>query len=155
MNNYGFDYFNYMTNVPMDNFYQVNYDQNNQFKNDMGVQKSQLVDPYLGFIRGNLFGNLYDSYKNYKPSEVNSNSEKEALLYQIMQYKFALVDLNLYLDTNPNDIGALNLYRQYLNIEKQMCDKYEKMYGPLSVDCLNVGKDSWNWLMGPWPWEVK
>ena len=31
------------------------------------MEKNKIIDPYEGFIRGNLFENLYDPYKNYKP----------------------------------------------------------------------------------------
>ena len=33
-----------------------------------------LFSPYEGYIKGNLFKNLYQEYKNYKPSRVNVNS---------------------------------------------------------------------------------
>lgn len=71
-----------------------------------------------------------------------------------MQYKFALTELDLYLDTNPNDIEMINLYNQYLNIEKQMSDKYESMYGPLTLNSNYLNKNNWTWKNSPWPWEV-
>ena len=118
------------------------------------MDKNKTVDPYLGFIRGNLFEKLYDQYKNYKPQEIDAKDEREALLYQLMQYKFALIELNLYLDTNPNDKEMLELYNKYLGLEKQICNKYESMYGPLTVDSEYMN-DKWSWVKSPWPWEVK
>ena len=166
MNDYGFNYLNYITNVPSN----MNYGNiQNGSINPMNVVSGQginmnyegmkenmnILDPYQGFIRGNMFSSLYDEYMNYRPGIVNSNDEKTALLYQIMQYKFALVDLHLYLDTHPNDSNVLELYRKYLSIEKQMCDKYESMYGPLTLDSNYINNNSWNWINRPWPWEVK
>ena len=31
------------------------------------------IDPKEGFLRGNLFNNLYDEYKNYKPQELKKS----------------------------------------------------------------------------------
>ena len=160
MNDYGFDYMNYITNIP--NSMKYNNSQNMDYmvghKNMPNMmnkmwQKDKLLDPTEGFIKGNLFANLYDPYKNYKPAELNPKNEREALLYQVMQYKFALIELNLYLDTHPNDKEMIKLYNKYLKTEKQMCDKYESMYGPLILGSEHVGKNTWNWKKSPWPWE--
>lgn len=168
MNDYGFDYMNYLTNVPNSMNYNKDSNQITNYNSMMGVKanynpmdkakmkmmnQQQIIDPYQGLIRGNLFGNLYDPYKNYKPTELNPTTEKEALLYQILQYKFALTDLNLYLDLYPDDQRALSLYQEYLGIEKQMCKKYENMYGPMTLDSQDVGTNTWAWKNSPWPWE--
>ena len=162
MNDYGFDYMNYITNIPNS----MNYNQtkkkmtfsmdNQNMINPMTnmMQNQQPIDPTQGWLRGNLFANLYDPYKNYKPANLDPKNERETLLYQVMQYKFALTELNLYLDTHPNDTEMIKLYNQYLNIEKQMCDKYESMYGPLTLDSNYLDKNNWVWTNSPWPWEV-
>ena len=162
MNDYSFDYLNYMMNIPnnpqqiQNNMpFSMDYLNDNQINMNM-MNKEQLVDPNVGLSRGNMFSNLYDPYKNFKQKELNATNEKEAMLYQLMQYKFALTDLNLYLDTNPNSPNAIALYQKYLPIEKQMCDKFENMYGPITVDCNTVTmNNNWNWNNSPWPWEVK
>ena len=91
---------------------------------------------------------------NYKPSELNPNNEREALMYQIMQYKFALIELNLHLDTHPNDKDVIELYNKYSKIKKEMCKKYESMYGPLVLGDNEVNENRWEWINSPWPWEV-
>ena len=158
MNDYNFDYLNYITNIPGN----INYGNNEMLNplimpNNMPTQNinDELLDPYQGLIRGNLFKNQYDPYKNYKPNTLNPTSEKDTLLYQIMQYKFALIDLKLYLDTHPNNTNILSLYNRYLTIEKQMCDKFESMYGPLTANSPYIGNKSWTWNNSPWPWEGK
>ena len=117
MNDYGFDYMNYISNIPSNMNYDfkknLNYTTKNKFNIDMINNDNQILEPYQGFIRGNLFSNLYEPYKNYKPMEINPTNEREALLYQLMQYKFTLIELNLYLDTHPNDRGAISLYNKY------------------------------------------
>lgn len=159
MNDYGFDYMNYITNVPgninYDQFKKINtnYMDNSKMMPNM-MKQNQPIDPVKGWMRGNLFADLYDPYKNYKPEELNPKGERETLLYQLMQYKFALIELNLYLDMHPNDEEMIRLYNKYLDIEKQMCDKYESMYGPLTLDSNYLDKNSWTWKNSPWPWEV-
>lgn len=164
MNDYRFDYMNYINNIPSD---MMNMDNkfngmnsikmDAKFNNNQGLgimSKNKILEPYEGFIKGNLFENLYDPYKNYKPQQLSAGNEREALLYQIMQYKFALTELNLYLDTNPDDRRVIEIYNNYLSMEKQMCDQYEKMYGPLTVDSNYLNNKSWIWINNPWPWEV-
>ncbi|MBQ8681712.1 MAG: spore coat protein CotJB [Bacilli bacterium] len=174
MNEYGFDYMNYITSIPNSMDYnqqqKSNLNYSHHQKNNMGyitsshnmpnmahisnmMTKNNVLEPNEGFMRGNLFANQYDPYKNYKPASLEPKDEKEALLYQVMQYKFALNDLDLYLDTHPNNTEMINLYNKYLNTEKQMCDKYESMYGPLTLDSNYLNKNTWVWNNRPWPWE--
>ena len=157
MNDYGFDYMNYITNVPgyinysHKNMSNMNYMMNTK---DNKYMKDMPINPNEGWMKGNLFANLYDPNKNYKPGNIDAKNEREALLYQVMQYKFALIELNLYLDTHPNDTEMINLYNKYLDMEKKMCDKYESMYGPLTLGSEYLNKNSWVWKNSPWPWEV-
>lgn len=174
MNEYGFDYMNYLSGIPNSMNYQpakystpkdpnmnystskginTNYVPDNQPKMKMMIN-SQVLEPYQGFVRGNLFENLYDAYKNYKPMELNPSNEREALLYQYLQYSFALTDLALYLDIHPNDREMIFLYNKYLTIEEQMHNKYEGMYGPLMLNSKSLNKNTWIWKDSPWPWEV-
>lgn len=170
MNEYNYDYQNYINNIPDRNYQydvmsnympnipnmpsNINYIPNMDTAQMKKMNKNnQILDPYQGYIRGNLFANLYDPYKNYKPEEVNSTNEKNALLYQWQQYNFALTDLNLYLDVHPNDTEAINLYNKYMDIKKQITNKYESKYGPLTIGSDDVGGNNWEWVNSPWPWE--
>ena len=166
MNNFNYDYNSYLnsmnnrTYIPdmMNNMidpnimnYMTNNIQNmNQINNKNG---SEILNPTKGYIRGNLFKDLYDPYKNYKPKDISPSNEKEALLEQWRQYSFALTELNLYLDTNPNDDYALNLYNKYLDAKKKTQEKFERMYGPVTLSSNNAATNTWNWINGPWPWE--
>lgn len=112
-----------------------------------------LADPKEAFLRGNLFNNLYDPYKNYKYGMLNPTNKKEELLFNILMYKFILKELNLYLDNYPTNTQMLNLYNKYLSEEKKLCDQYEKNYGPLTTASDDIGSNSWKWVKSPWPWE--
>jgi len=85
-----------------------------------------------------------------------STSGQAQMLIEIQKLQFAAVELNLFLDTHPNDQQALALYNQVHHELKQHVEKYEQIYGPL----LNYGysraiQNTWNWVENPWPWEIK
>lgn len=151
------------------NFYEIPNDWYNEFNNNfmnginnmpnlmnnnMVNMNNNLSDPKDGFLRGNMFNNLYDPYKNYKYRDLRPNSKKEELLYNIMKHAFILIELQLYLDVNPMDSNMINLYNRYLEQKKRLVDEYEKNYGPLTMDSMNMGNNKWNWNNSPWPWEV-
>ena len=140
---------NTINKMNINNMNDMNYMNN---MNSMNMNKN-LADPKEAFLRGNLFNNLYDPYKNYKYGMLNPTNKKEELLFNILMYKFVLKELNLYLDNYPNDTNMLNQYNKYLLEEKKLCDQYEKSYGPLTTDSQNLGNNSWRWIKSPWPWE--
>ena len=172
MNNYNYDYSSYdnisnfvpnFSNTSPLSETRINYMPNidpfmMQFlnQNNNNAQKNQISEPYEGFIRGNIYRNLYDQYKNYKPNNLNSGSEQENMLNQWQQYNFVLEDLKLYLDVNPDNKNILDLYQKYLKIANDIKEQYEKKYGPVTCDSnVILNSNNWNWLDGPWPWEVK
>ena len=128
---------------------------NNMPNNDMSNGKAKdLFNSEEGFKRGNMFASLYDQYKNYKPSTLKADSEREDMLMQLQEAGFAMIDLGLYLDTNPNDKEMLKLFNMYRKKEKELCDMFERKYGPLTFDS-EVMTNDWLWNRGPWPWEVQ
>ena len=72
------------------------------------------------------------------------------MIDQIKSLDFAIIELGLYLDTHPDDQKALCMHREYCKQVKNLKDKYQKMYGPLTIfyPC-----NKWRWLEQPWPWE--
>ena len=123
MNTYNMtkDYYNYANN----NYNQPLYNQN--------IQNKQIYDPYNGFIRGNMFPELYNSYKLNKPLEITPMNEQAELLTYVDALTFAMIDLNLYLDVYPNDREALELFNQYRMQADEYTKKYESKYGPLEL----------------------
>ena len=75
---------------------------------------------------------------------------RSEMLQNIMCYKFAINDLALYLDTHPEDQKALCLHREYSKVLRDLTDKYQKVFGPLTIE---VPCNKWRWLEQPWPWE--
>ena len=75
---------------------------------------------------------------------------RREMMNQIRCYEFAINELALYLDTHPDDEKALCLHRKYAKQAKELKDKYQKVYGPLTI---NFPCNKWRWLEEPWPWE--
>ena len=72
------------------------------------------------------------------------------MMDQIRALEFGIVELALYLDTHPEDQKALCLHKKYCKEVKELKDKYQKVYGPLTI---NYPCNKWRWLEEPWPWE--
>ena len=163
MNNLN-DYYNYLNNYDDMNFMtnpntmmnDMNYQ--NMFPNNYIIPNtgtsSNIADSQIGFKRGNLFNNLYDEYENYKPQELKATNEREDLILQIDENRFATIELGLYLDLYPNDINALNKYNSYLKKEKELITIYESKYGPMTL-ISPVQTNTWLWNNSPWLWEVQ
>ena len=163
MNNFN-DYYNYLNNYNDMNFMtnpntmmnDMNYQNmfpNNYIMSNTGTS-SNIADSQTGFKRGNLFNSLYDEYKNYKPQELKASSERDDLILQIDENRFAMIELGLYLDLYPNDTNALNKYNSYLKKEKELITIYESKYGPMTLSSP-VQTNTWLWDNSPCPWEVQ
>ena len=153
MNSYDYSYDDYMNSNYMTGINDMMID--NNFTNTFMTPSYSLNNTKEGFIKGNMFNNLYQGYKNYTPVMPKANSQREILLNKLLEYYFAMRDLGLYLDVNPNYTSLINLYSEYLQEGKKLYIQYEKSYGSLTLDSMNLGQSNWVWDNGPWPWEVK
>ena len=146
MNNY--PNFNKGENLPANNY---NFNKCNYVQKDL----NNLYDSYAGFIRGNMFPDLYNTYKLSKPFEIEPLNEQAEKLTYIDALCFACIDLNLYLDNFPNNKEIANLFKQYVDEKERAVKEYELKYGPLNVDNSVDNRDNWRWNNIPWPWENK
>ncbi len=97
--------------------------------------------------------NDYNIMVNNLENMMNNNCDdmtRENMINQIKCYQFAIIELALYLDTHPEDERALCLHRKYSRELKDLKDKYQKVYGPLTI---NFPCNKWRWIEEPWPWE--
>ena len=78
-------------------------------------------------------------------------TKRETLLKKISTYQFAVLDLQMYLDTHKNDTETLEKVEKYQLLLQPLKEEYEAKYGPLPKSA-NDG-NSWAWIKGPWPWE--
>jgi spore coat protein JB len=135
------EYYNYNNN----NYNIPNYTED--------VDKSTLYDPYQGFIRGNMFQDLYNSYKITNPINLDATTKQEEMLIYLDALCFAAHDISLYLDINPNDKDMLQAFKNYRNEEQKLLQTYEENYGPIFISSEANTVYPWAWDNSPWPWE--
>lgn len=81
---------------------------------------------------------------------------RNQMLLLIQQLQFVAVELQLYLDTHPEDQQALALFNSNHTELIQAVRKYEQVYGPmLSFGYSPNMQKCWSWVDSPWPWEIK
>ncbi len=135
--------------------YNYNYPPNFYFdgNNLRNYQNDNLFNPYEGLIRGNLFKNIYDPYKNQKPYAIKPMNDQAKMLTDIDSLEFALVDLNLYLDVYPDDKSAIELFNKYRKEQNELLNSYQNKYGPILLNSDALNNTPWMWDNRPWPWE--
>lgn len=81
--------------------------------------------------------------------------DQATALLKIQEIEFVAVELNLYLDTHPCDEDAINDYNCAVENLKQLKKEYEAQYGPLfNYGWGGFSPNPWQWVQGPWPWEI-
>ena len=77
----------------------------------------------------------------------NRNRIRAEMMKQIKCLSFAVVDISEYLDTHPDDRKAICLHKEYCNRLEEIKDKYQRVFGPLTIyyPC-----NKWRWLEEPW-----
>lgn len=118
------------------------------------MKQNKFTTPGDGFLRGNMEISSYIPYKNMTYLRPNTVNERQRALYQIQEMAFAAHDINLYLDTHPNDSNAIRLYNEYNTQERMLNDAYERKYGPIDLsDNEGLSMTPWAWIKEPWPWN--
>ncbi|HEY8365290.1 MAG TPA: spore coat protein CotJB [Haloplasmataceae bacterium] len=81
---------------------------------------------------------------------------KQELMTKIQELGFSAVELNLFLDTHPDDVQALQDYSYILSELQQLKQIYNQNYGPLAnFGQAYVRRNYWDWVAEDekWPWE--
>ena len=115
------------------------------------LSNNSILSAKEGFLRGNMFKDEYMPYKNLTYINIKPKNEREAKLFNVMQYAFAITDLNLYMDLHPEDKNALKLLNSFIKEENKAKEEYISKYGPLLI--TEVSNKDFNWVDGPWSWE--
>ena len=152
-NNLGFNNYGYPDINGINDMLFKGIQNNNEMINNNN-NNNDLFDPYDGFLKGNLFSNLYEQYKDYKPARLVPNNEQAELLLNVDQLSFASHELNLYLDVYPNDKSMIDLFNQYSQMTNEAIRQYESKYGPLSVG-NSKNNNTFEWEAYSWPWEME
>ena len=79
-------------------------------------------------------------------------SERQDVMQKIATYDFAAVELNLYLDTHPQDRTALKKLSDYEAMSRELREEYEEKYGPIIF--RDTPENRMKWIKNPWPWDL-
>jgi spore coat protein JB len=154
MNNMRFDGYGYPDMPLLNNMFMPSINNDNVINNydTRNTTNQNVAKAYEGYIKGNLFNDLYQEYKNYQPKKLIPNNEQAELLLNVNQTTFAAHEIKLYLDINPNDTSMINLYNQYQKQASEAVKAYEKKYGPILADSPSQ-TNTFSWEAYSWPWE--
>lgn len=94
-----------------------------------------------GFSKGNMDSTLYNQFENKVPRKLDEKNP----LNMLMAYQFALIDLQLFLDVNPNNKVVKDLFDRYLNEYLNTKKEYELKYGPITLDSKENKGPTWKW----------
>ncbi len=78
---------------------------------------------------------------------------RDELLKQITALDFYTIDLHLYLDTHPEDAGAVEKYNECVAQLRNLREQYNANFGMLlQNNCTSAAP--WQWINGM-PWQAK
>lgn len=80
-------------------------------------------------------------------------NERAILLRRVQVAGFAMQEAKLFLDTHPGDGEALAYFKKYRDMAREAAAAYTAVYGPLRPE--DTQGAVWNWVDGPWPWELE
>jgi len=159
-NNYNYsnqqDLMNYdilMNAFGLGNISTNNVGMNVNITNNNSGSSGQLYGPYEGYMKGNMFKNLYQQYKDYQPAKLIPKSEEDEALLNLNQMHFAMHEANLFLDVYPNNANMMKEYVNFRNNYNSLLDSYQKKYGALNVNSDNLSQIPFGWEEEKWPWD--
>ena len=80
-------------------------------------------------------------------------TERDMMLKKIGTLKFAVTDLDLFLDTHPGDTAAIGKRAEYIAELSPLVESFEMKFGPLTK--AENTANTWTWVKDPWPWDME
>lgn len=81
-------------------------------------------------------------------------NEQMELMQKLRELEFAAIELNLFLDTHPENQEALRDFNRIACELAEVRQTYEGKFGPTMNFGVSSSKGQWRWIDGPWPWQV-
>lgn len=81
--------------------------------------------------------------------------DMQKALNLVRMYGFAMTEAKLFLDTHPTDKQALEYFEKMSDLYKKAEREYTERYGPLHSMDAGSRNGRFDWVKGPWPWEVE
>ena len=110
---------------------------------------SPSYDTCEALSRGTLFPGLDLPFMNIVGDNVAPGP-----LTELMAIDFVADELELYLDTHPDDSEAFCMYQGFLALGKEARERYVRQFGPVQQSDM-LGMECYSWLSDPWPWEYQ
>lgn len=90
-----------------------------------------------------------------EPEQGTHNGCACEMMRKIEETEFAVIDLNLFLDTHPDCTQALELYTKLAATLKSLKSDYQSRFGPLyATESSNETPFQWVETGRKWPWEM-
>lgn len=80
------------------------------------------------------------------------NNNRCEILKKVMEADFVAYELQLFLDTHPNDKKAMEKYTEAVKRAKECREEYEENFAPITAAAA-AGKLPWQWISSPWTWQ--
>ena len=85
---------------------------------EINSQEYVLVnDLEKGFLRGSIWGNLFDGYK-FILENIDNVTEEQKLILMLQIYAFTSLEISMYITTHPDCTDAIKTLKR-VNMEKQ------------------------------------
>ena len=78
----------------------------------------------------------------------------KVLKKRFVEIEFAITEVVLYLDAYPECGEALAYYHRLVEEREMLINSINTQCGPMT-HFDNVSKDTWTWVLGPWPWKYE
>lgn len=125
----------------------------NYLKQPQLMRKSKFLDSHEALKYGNIEPATYVPYKDYQAEALKPKNEQEAKLFDLMAVWFTINEMNLYLDTHPQDQEAIELLTESIKKYDDLKVEYVLKYHPLCLTLGDYSKIPFVWI-DKWPWEV-
>lgn len=114
-----------------------------------------MIYPKVPFCPNNCESVESDKKESRNDNNMNNNDmSKQEMMDEISRLDFAVTELNLFLDTHPNEAEALSTFSKAASTLKSLKHDYAKKYGPIYVtDSSSVAPFEWVADNNKWPWQ--
>ena len=75
-------------------------------------------------------------------------NERDKMLNKVRELAFATHEINLFLDSHPDNKMVLRYFRKYNEELKKATALFEESYGPLTVSAAD-NCENWTWINRP------
>jgi len=107
--------------------------------------------PECALQHGTVFGDLHAAAGT--DGKKIAKQKDNALLVELSACAFTALDLQLFIDVNPTDGAAIQLYNETVKKYHGLKAQYEKTNGPLRNFVEQSPAAKFTWIHAPWPWE--